>query len=304
LRPTAYIYDRRTGAGSARAFAQFAAIPLIAFAAVVLVPFLVGVILSFTNWNGIDAVSSFDYSFTGLANYTKALGDADFGATLWRTFVYVISVVILANLVAFGLALLVTAKLRGRNVFRALFFTPNLIGGVILGFIWVFMFNQMFTWVGEYTGIGLLEHSWLVEPTQALAAMVIVTVWQLAGYLMLIYIAGIVSIPGDVIEASTVDGASAFQQLRFVKVPLIAPAITVSTFIALRNAFLVFDVNLALTGGGPFRSTELISLNVYLEAFRFQNFETAQAKAILLYLMIAAIAVTQVIISRRFEVDG
>jgi raffinose/stachyose/melibiose transport system permease protein len=301
--PTAHIYSAATGAGATRAFLQFAALPLLSFTVVVLIPFLVGVALSFTTWNGLDSVTSLDYEFTGVTNYVDAIADESYRGTLWRTFVYVVSVVVLANLVAFGLALLVTTKLRGRNVFRALFFTPNLISGVILGFIWVFVFNQLLTWVGDRTGAGLLQTSWLVEPGSALAAMVVVSVWQLAGYLMLIYIAGIVSVPGDVIEASTVDGASPLQQLRFVKIPLIAPAVTVSVFLALRNAFLIFDVNLALTDGGPFRSTELVTLNVYLEAFRFQNFETAQAKAVLLFLMISAVAVSQVLLSRRFEVD-
>lgn len=300
--PSAHIFSADAGARPVRGFFQFAAIPTFAFVVVLVIPFLVGVILSFTSWNGIDKITSFDYEYTGTANYVDAVTDDGYRATLSRTLWYVGSVVVFANLVAFGLALLVTSKLRARNFFRALFFTPNLIGGVILGFIWVFVYNQMFTWVGGKVGIGILESSWLVEPTKALIALVVVAVWQLSGYLMLIYIAGLVSIPNDVIEAAAVDGASPWQQLRHVKIPLIIPAFTVCVFLALRNAFLVFDVNLALTDGGPFRSTELVTLNVYLEAFRFQNFETAQAKAVLLYLMIAAIAAAQVALSRRYEV--
>jgi raffinose/stachyose/melibiose transport system permease protein len=300
--PTAHIYSAKAGARPVRGFLQFAAIPTFAFVVVVLVPFLVGVVLTFTSWNGIDRVTSLDYEFTGVTNYSDAVGDEDFQATMWHTAWYVVAVVVLANASAFGLALLVTAKLRARNFFRALFFTPNLIGGVILGFIWVFVFNQMLPWAGDTLGIGMIRTSWLTDPHKALWTMIIVAVWQLSGYLMLIYIAGLVSIPNDVIEASVVDGASSWKQLRYVKIPLMVPAFTISVFLALRNAFLVFDVNLALTGGGPFRSTELITLNVYLEAFRFQRFETAQAKAVLLYLVIAAVAAVQVSATRRHEV--
>ncbi|WP_197536895.1 carbohydrate ABC transporter permease [Ilumatobacter coccineus] len=299
--PTAHIYSKEAGARPLSGFLKFAAIPTFAFLVVVVLPFLVGVVLSFTNWNGIDSVTSGDYEYTGIENYSDALGDEAFRATMTRTFVYVLGVVVFSNLIAFGLALLVTSKLRAQNFFRAVFFTPNLIGGVILGFIWVFVFRQMFTWVGESTGIGFLEQSWLVDEKKGLAALVIVTVWQLSGYLMLIYIAGLVSISSDVIEASTVDGAKPWQQLFYVKLPLIVPSITVGVFLALRNAFLAFDVNLTLTNGGPFRSTELLPLNIFLEAFRFQNFETGQAKAVILFLIIAVIAVIQVAVSRRFE---
>lgn len=301
--PTAHIYSKNGGAQPVRGFLQFAAIPTFAFLVVVTIPFLVGVVLSFTDWNGLDSVTSFDYTYTGTENYSEALGDEDFRDTMVRTFFYVLGVVVFGNAGGLGLALLVTSKLRAQNAFRAVFFTPNLIGGVILGFIWVFVFRQMFTWIGDTLGIGLLQSSWLVDPTKGVIAMIVVTVWQISGYLMLIYIAGLVSIPTELIESARVDGATAWQQLRFIKIPLIAPSIAVSVFLALRNAFLAFDVNLALTEGGPFRSTELVTLNVYLEAFRFQNFETAQAKAVLLFLIIAAVAAVQVMASRRFEVE-
>lgn len=301
--PTAHIYSKSAGASPIRGFLQFAAIPTFAFMVVVTLPFLIGVILSFTNWNGLDSVTSLDYEYTGAENYREAVGDDEFFSALTRTGIYVLGVVIFSNIAALGLALLVTSKLRAQSVFRAVFFTPNLIGGVILGFIWVFVFREMFTWIGDQLGVGFLEKSWLVDPTWGLVGLILVTVWQLSGYLMLIYIAGLVSIPTELIEASKVDGATAWQQLRRVKLPLIAPSITVSVFLALRNAFLSFDVNLALTGGEPFRSTELVMLNVYIEAFRFQEFETAQAKAVLLFLIIAVIAIIQVLTSRRFEVE-
>ena len=301
--PSAHIFSKSGGADPIRGFVQFAAIPTFAFLAVVTIPFLVGIILSFTNWSGIDSVTSLNYEFTGAENYREAVGDKEFRSTLTRTSVYVIGVVIFSNFAALGLALLVTSKLRGQNAFRALFFTPNLIGGVILGFIWVFIFRNMFTFMGDTLGIGFLQNNWLVDPEQGIAALVIVTVWQLSGYLMLIYIAGLVSIPVELLEAARVDGASAFQQLRYVKLRMIVPSIAVSVFLALRNAFLAFDVNLALTDGGPFRSTELVTLNVYNEAFKFGNFATAQAKAVILFLVIAVLAAIQVMASRRFEVE-
>lgn len=284
-------------------FAKFAVVPTFAFAAVVLLPFLVGVALSFTDWNGIDKVTSFDYGFTGIDNYREALADSNFRSTLGRTAWYTAAVVVLSNVIAFGLALLVTSKLKGQNFFRALFFTPNLIGGVILGFIWVFVFSRMLTWLGDTLGITILQNSWLVDPTKALVALIVVAVWQLSGYLMLIYIAGLVSISSDVIEAAKVDGASPIQLLRYVKMPLMVPAFTVSIFLALRSSLLVFDVNLSLTEGGPFRSTELATLNIYREAFQYQRFETAQAKAVILYLIIAVIAFAQVKITSRHEVS-
>jgi len=180
--PTAHIYSKAGGAHPVRGFLQFAAIPTFSFLVVVTIPFFVGVLLSFTNWSGIDSVTSFDYELSGVEIYTEAVGDDDFRATLTRTAVYVIGVVVLSNLAALGLALLVTSKLRGQNGFRALFFTPNLIGGVILGFIWVFIFRDMFTWLGETTGIGFLQNNWLVDPNQGILALVVVTVWQLSGY--------------------------------------------------------------------------------------------------------------------------
>lgn len=301
--PTAHIFSKQGGAHPIRGFLQFAAIPTFAFLVVVTIPFVVGILLSFTNWSGIDSVTSFDYDFTGTDNYSEALGDEEFRSTLSRTAVYVIGVVVFSNLAALGLALLVTSKLRGQNVFRALFFTPNLIGGVILGFIWVFIFRNMFTYMGDTLGIGFLQSNWLVDPEQGIVALIMVTVWQLSGYLMLIYIAGLVSIPTELLEAARVDGASAFQQLFYVKIRLIVPSIAVSVFLALRNSFLAFDVNLALTDGGPFRSTELVTLNVYNEAFKFGNFATAQSKAVILFLIIAVLAALQVLASRRFEVE-
>lgn len=295
------MYIEKTFTQRLRSFLVFAAFPLFAFSVVLVIPFLVGVFLSFTDWNGIQPIDSFDYNVIGLSNFSSALNDPAYINTLGLTFAYVILVVVITNVIAFLIAVLVTSNLPARNVFRAAFFIPNLIGGVILGFIWQFIFSTFITRIGDLTGIPLLQYSWLVETDKAFIALVIVGVWQLSGYMMLIYIAGLVGIPQEVIEASTIDGATRFQQLLHIKIPLMIQAFTISIFLTLRNSFMVFDVNLSLTRGGPFRSTEMATLHIYNEAFISQNFGTAQAQAIILFVIVAVIATTQVIISKRLE---
>ncbi len=295
------MYIEKTFAQKFRSFLTFAAIPLFAFSVVLVIPFLVGVFLSFTDWNGIQAIDSFDYNVIGLSNFTAALSDPTYINTLVLTFAYVTLVVVITNVIAFLVAVLVTSNLPARNFFRAAFFIPNLIGGVILGFIWQFIFSTFITRLGDLTGIPLFQYSWLVETDKAFIALVIVGVWQLSGYMMLIYIAGLVGIPQEVIEASTIDGATTSQQLLHIKIPLMIQAFTISIFLTLRNSFMVFDVNLSLTRGGPFRSTEMATLHIYNEAFISQHFGTAQAQAIILFVIVAVVATTQVIISKRLE---
>jgi raffinose/stachyose/melibiose transport system permease protein len=284
-----------------RTFALFALIPVFAFLVVLLIPAIVGLMLSFTDWDGIEPIVSLDFGLVGVDNYAAALDDEGFHRALALTIVYVIAVLVIANVLAFGLALLVTSRLRGKGFFRGVFFTPNLIAGVVLGFIWIFVFSQLMTYVGDSLGIDALRFSWLVDKDKAFIALIIVAVWQLSGYLMLIYIAGLVSIPGDVIEAATVDGASQWAQLLRIKIPLMVPAFTIAIFLSIRNAFLVFDTNLALTDGGPFRSTEMLTLHIYNDAFQFQNFDSAQAKAVLLFALVAVIAIAQVTFTKRYE---
>ncbi len=295
------MYIEKTFAQRLRSFLTFAAFPLFAFTIVLVIPFLVGVFLSFTDWNGIQAIDSFDYNWIGLANFTQALTDPSYINTLGMTVAYVISVVIFTNVIGFLVAVLVTSNLPARNFFRAAFFVPNLIGGVILGFIWQFIFSTFLTRVGDILGIPALQFSWLVETDKAFIALVIVGVWQLSGYMMLIYIAGLVGIPDEIVEASTIDGATVFQQMRHIKIPLMVQAFTISIFLTLRNSFMVFDVNLSLTKGGPFRSTEMATLHIYNESFISQHFGTAQAQAIILFAIVAVVATTQVIISKRLE---
>ncbi|MEN9741797.1 MAG: hypothetical protein RIR66_753, partial [Actinomycetota bacterium] len=210
---------------------------------------------------------------------------------------------VLVNLIGFGLALLVTVKMRGVNLFRTFFFVPNLIGGVILGVIWQFIFGRALLSISKNYDLRFFQESWLIDPTKAFWALIIVTVWQMSGYMMIIYVTGLMSIENDVLEAAKIDGASPFRTLVSIKMPLMVSAFTISIFLTIRNAFMAYDINLALTGGGPYRSTELVSMHVVTEAFDFGNFATGQAKAIVMFLIIAAVAVTQVAISKRMEVQ-
>ena len=179
------------------------------------------------------------------------LADPHFWTTLGFTLKFVIVSVILVNLVAFGLALLVTSKLKSSNLFRTFFFIPNLIGGVVLGVIWQFIFNTAITSAARKFNIPFLQDSWLNDTNKAFWALIIVTVWQASGYMMIIYITGLISIEPEIVEAATVDGASPFRLLTAIKIPLMAQAFTISLFLTMRNGFMAYDVNLALTGGGP-----------------------------------------------------
>jgi raffinose/stachyose/melibiose transport system permease protein len=207
------------------------------------------------------------------------------------------------NVVAFGLALIVTSKLRSKNILRTFFFVPNLIGGVILGVIWQFIFNSALVSLANKYDWTLFKESWLQDTNKAFWALIIVTVWQSSGYMMIVYITGLVSIETEVLEASQIDGASPMRTLLAIKVPLMAQAFTIALFLTLRAGFMAYDVNVALTGGGPFRTTELISMHIFQDAFLNGNFGTGQSKAVIMFLMVAIAALVQVSISKRYEVQ-
>ncbi len=277
-------------------FLLFALIPLAIFAAVLIYPFIQGLYLTFTNWDGFAHTK-----YVGFANYAKSLKDPEFWSTLRFTLKYVLVSLVAINAVAFGLALLVTAKLKSSNLFRTFFFVPNLIGGVVLGVIWQFIFNTALVSIAGKMGWSLFESSWLGDTNTAFWALIIVTVWQSSGYMMIIYITGLISIEQDVLEAARVDGASAARTLWTIKMPLMAQAFTISLFLTLRGGFMAYDVNVALTGGGPFRTTELISMHIFQDAFAFGNFGTGQSKAVLMFIMVATAALIQVTVSKRVE---
>ena len=280
-------------------FGIFAALPLSIFFIVLAVPFGQGLFLTFTDWDG------FGYEkFIGVGNYAKSFQDPEFWVTLTFTLKFVLVSLVAVNAVAFGLALLVTAKLRSKNIFRTFFFVPNLIGGVVLGVIWQFIFNTALVSISSKFGWSIFQSSWLNETDTAFWALIIVTVWQSSGYMMIIYITGLISIEQDVIEAARVDGASALRTLLAIKVPLMAQAFTISLFLTLRGGFMAYDVNVALTGGGPYRTTELISMHIFQDAFAYGNFGTGQSKAVIMFAMVAIAALVQVTVSKRMEVQS
>jgi raffinose/stachyose/melibiose transport system permease protein len=279
-------------------FIKFAGVPLAIFTVVLVVPFVNGFYYTFTDWDGFKITE-----FVGFSNYAESFADPKFWTTLRFTALFVVVSLILVNVVAFGLALIVTSNLRSRNLLRTLFFVPNLVGGVVLGVIWQFIFNSAIVSLANKYDWELFKQSWLQDTNKAFWALIIVTVWQSSGYMMIVYITGLVSIETDVIEASQIDGAGPLRTLFAIKVPLMAQAFTIALFLTLRGGFMAYDVNVALTGGGPFRTTELISLHIFQDAFGEGNFGTGQSKAVIMFIVVALAALVQVTVSKRYEVQ-
>ncbi|MGD6843135.1 carbohydrate ABC transporter permease [Bacillus infantis] len=270
------------------------------FCITVLVPFGYGLFLTFnTMQTPADPVV-----FAGLANYVEAVKDAEFWKSLWLTLKFVVATVFFVNLFGFGLAYLVTSGLKIQNSLRTAYFTPNLIGGLVLGYIWQFIFVQSLPALGTKLGIEWLELGWLGDPTMAFWSLVIVTIWQTAGYMMIIFIAGLISVPRELIEAAKIDGAGPMRRLLNVTLPLMIPSFVVTGFLSLKNAFMVYDLNFALTNGGPFGSTKMVSMHVVNKAFIESNYGTGQAEAIILFVIVAAVTGFQVYSSKKMEVEA
>lgn len=272
---------------------------LFAFTLVVLVPLLFGIYYSFTDWNGINSA----VSIIGFDNYIKAFKDPSFLKSFLFTVKFTVVSVIILNIFGFGLAILVTKELKINNLLRTVFFMPNLIGGLILGFIWQFIFKEVFASIGKATGQGWLM-GWLSDGNTGFIGIVILMSWQMAGYLMVIYIAAIQNIPQDLIEASKIDGASPWDRLKNIIIPLVRPAFTISLFLTLSNSFKLYDQNLSLTAGGPANSTQMMAMNIYNSAFKFNEMGVAQAKAFILFLIVGLITITQVYFSKKGEVEA
>ena len=281
-------------------FCMFALPGMFCFFAVVIVPFIYGVYLTLTDWDGVAKVKN----FIGLKNFAGVMHDKQFWTSLLLTFKYVIVVVVLVNVIAFLIAFLLTRGMKGQNFFRAGFFTPNLIGGIVLGYIWQFVFSRVFVNIGESTGWKLFEVSWLSEPEKAFAAMVLVSVWQLSGYMILIYVAGFMGLSEDVMEAASIDGASGWVKMRHIVLPLMMSSITICLFLTLSRAFMVYDVNLSLTAGGPYGSTEMAAMHVYEKAFTSRQFGVGQAEALILFIVVACISGLQVYLTKKLEVEA
>ena len=271
---------------------------LSAFILVQLIPAFTGIYYSFTDWNGIGN----EVSLVGIRNYADIFEDSGFWRSFLFTAVFAACAVVSLNVVGFFLALLVTQAVPLRSLMRSVFFLPNLIGGILLGFTWQFIFTQAFDSVGKALGIPWMQ-GWLSTPATAALGLLILVTWQLSGYMMIIYIAQIQNIPDSVMEAAQIDGANGWHRLTKIILPLVAPAFTIGLFLSLTNSFKMYDQNLSLTGGGPYHSTEMLAMNIYNSAFKFNQLGIAQAKAVLFLIVVAAISLTQLYLSKKREVE-
>ena len=273
----------------------FVAPTLILLGIIIVIPFIIGIFYSFTNSNGLTA------SWIGLKNYQLLLSDDNFLESCWLTILFSLLSVVGINVIGLGFALLVT---RSDNYFnrllRTIFFVPNLIGGILLGFIWQFIFIQIFQAFGESLDWSWLE-GWLSTPATGLWGLVILFWWQMSGYIMLIYISFLNNIPKNTIESAELDGANNQQIFWHIKLPQLAPAFTISLFLTLANSFKIYEQNLALTNGGPYRSTELISMNIYNTAFVNYQQGYAQAEGIVLFIFVMLVSFAQLYFSRKRE---
>lgn len=268
---------------------------MVAFAIGFIVPFVYGVFLSFCKFTTVT-----DWKWVGFKNYTRIFvvnGEVDttFLHSLWYTTLFMLVTMLIINLVAFAIAMALTKGIRGTNLFRTAFFLPNLIGGIVLSYIWLMIFNAV-----------LAKHSMTIVSTQwtAFWGLVAVVCWQQIGYMMIIYVAGIQNIPGDLLEAARIDGANGWQLLRYVTVPMLRSTITVCTFLTLTNGFKLFDQNLALTGGNPDKLSELLALNIYDTMYGTSGWQgVGQAKAVIFFILVAVIALLQNKMSRSKEVE-
>lgn len=261
-------------------------------------PFLQGIYLSFCNFN-----TPKDADWVGFSNYIKAFQDAGFMNAFKNTAAFAVVSIVLINLIAFAIAYALTQRMRGSNLFRTVFFMPNLIGGVVLGYIWSMIFDAILRQYSTYL---------TANPTYGFWGLVILVAWQQIGYMMIIYIAGLQAVPGDMLEAARIDGANRWQTLFHVTIPNVMSSITICTFLTLTNSFKLFDQNLALTGGAPeifvegakIKTTELLALNIYSTYQIGRNWHgAAQAKAVVFFLLVAVLAIAQLTATRNKEVQ-
>ena len=272
-------------------FPVFVLPTLLAFTIGFIVPFIMGVYLSFCKFTTVT-----DAKFVGLQNYVKIFTeDGTFGHALWYTTAFTVVSVVLINVIGFAVALLLTKKIKGTNIFRTVFFMPNLIGGIILGYVWQLLLNGLLLQINKTLTYSSVYGFW---------GLVILMCWQQIGYMMIIYIAGIQNIPGELIEAAQIDGANKGQLLKHVIIPMVMPSITICTFLTLTNSFKLFDQNLALTNGEPSNMSEMLALNIYNTFYGRTGGEgVGQAKAVIFFILVGAIAMIQNRLTRSKEVQ-
>ena len=281
-------------------FLLFAGPAVISFVLVVMLPMVYGIYLTFTSWDGFSDAKP----FVGIANYISVFKDTAFWTSLWITVKYVFLSVIFINVITFCLAYLLTSGIKGQNFLRAGFFTPNLIGGIVLGYIWQFIFSRVLVDLNSILNLPIFAKSWLSSPQGAFAAMVIVTTWQYSGYMLLIYISGFVSVPQDLIEAAKIDGGTSSQITRHITMPMMVPAFVTCIFLSLTRCFKVYDLNLALTAGGPYDSTKMAAMHIYTQAFENHLYGIGQAEALVLFLVMGIIAFIQISVGKSKEVEA
>lgn len=263
---------------------------LAAFIIGFIIPFILGIYLSFCKFTTVV-----DAKFVGFSNYIKIFGDKNFLHAIWYTAAFTVVSVILINLFAFIVAMLLTKGFKGTNIFRTVFFMPNLIGGIVLGYIWQIILNGVLARYGVTLQFSATYGFW---------GLVILMCWQQVGYMMIIYIAGIQNIPTELIEAAKIDGATSWQSLKNVVLPMVMPSITICTFLTLTNGFKLFDQNLALTGGGPSHQSEMLALNIFDTFYAKMGYEgVGQAKAVIFFILVALIAFVQLRATRSREVQ-
>ena len=273
-----------------RYFPIFVLPTLIAFSFAFIIPFVMGVYLSFCKFKTIT-----NAQFVGLENYIKIFADKDFVNAFGFTLKFSVVSIVTINVFAFILALALTRKIKGTNLFRTVFFMPNLIGGIILGYIWQQMINAVLL---KY------ETTLVANPTYGFWGLIILINWQMIGYMMIIYVAGLQNVPTDLIEAAEIDGATSLQTLFKVKIPMVMPSITICLFLTVSNSFKLFDQNLALTAGAPSKKTAMLALDIYNTFYGRSGFEgVGQAKAVLFFIVVAVIALGQLVLTRRKEVE-
>ncbi len=263
----------------------------ISFAVVFLIPFILGIYLSFTEFTTVESAQ-----WVGFDNYFKAFTEDDnFLKALWFTIKFTVVSVITINVFAFGLALLLTKAFKGTSIFRTIFFMPNLIGGIVLGYIWNLLINSI---------LGVFGYDITYDANYGFWGLVFLLNWQLIGYMMVIYIAGLQNIPHELNEAALIDGASSFSILKNIKIPMVMPSVTICLFLTLTNSFKLFDQNLALTGGAPARETSMLALDIYNTFYGRIGWQgVGQAKAVVFFIIVAVIAFIQLKLTGRKEVE-
>ena len=300
--------------GNNLTFWLFLAPVLFTFIVIIVIPFFIGAYYSLTDWNA-TARAGAGVEFIGFKNFTDSFADPAFLYSFIITTIFTVINVLVINIVAVVLALVVTSKLKLKNIHRVGFFIPYLIGGLILGYLWQFIFNNAIPSIGNmipaFSGLQDPENLMLSKVGTSIIALVIVSTWQYAGYIMMIYVAAIEAVPSTLYEAAKIDGVNAWQRFRNITVPMISQAFTITMFLTLVNSFKQFDVNYALTSGGPATlfmdksifGTELLAMNIYRTAFVSNNLAAGQARAVVFFVVLVIVTMIQVSINKKKEIE-